>query len=217
MQRENQDALVARVEIVKRSPERAALVAAIDRRDALAAQLEEIQGKIAALRQRRFTALAEIERGDDDLAAARERAMDLAGGQLDAALKPLKNARAAIADAQEVADLLEPVIARLRTDAEPLEQSLSFSERNIDDKVYAVIAAAPELEALARAFAAKVSELAEVCAAIWPLQSNVPKHLVPLLDMQPVHGVPRSEGVLATAWKAALEALKADPDAALPG
>jgi len=142
MQRENQDALVARVEIVKRSPERAALAAAIDRRDALVAQLEEIQGKIAALRQRRFTALAEIERGDEDLAAARERAMDLAGGQLDAALKPLKNARAAIADAQEVADLLEPVIARLRTDAEPLEQSLSFSERNIDDKVYAVIAAA---------------------------------------------------------------------------
>jgi chromosome segregation ATPase len=200
-----------------RTPERTALAAAIERRDGLNVRLEEAYAKIAALTQRRFAALGKVNEGEESLVKARARAMDLAAGSLDEALKPLKAVRAAIADAQEVADLLEPVLLELRAEAESLEGDANFAERNIDDAVRAVVAAAPETEALARAFAAKVSELAEVRDAIWPLQSSVPKHLTPLLDMQPVHVVPRSEGVLAAAWNAALEALKADPDAALPG
>jgi hypothetical protein len=201
-----------------RSPERDALAAGVARHQAAQADVERIK----AARERFYrdvlgpadravedasTALAEVVRTATD--ARQLAAVFLGETEAATSMAELKkgaaDAKAALATAESTnAGLLERLV-----DA---DQELEWAESQRDTALAAAIAHSPEMAALIARFEAARYEAARLIPVFEVIGvRNVPKGF--LWSLQRSCPAPPE----ATVWRDAIEALKADADAALPG
>ena len=198
-----------------RSPQRQALAEALARRNSLDAQLTALlkakeQAWRNVLAAERAIAAAEANIETAKIAAAKH-ITDAALGRAGPAPISMRDARAAVQDAKDEHEARVAACDGLKAQIEKVEQSRSLLNLAVDDALRAVIANDPVVHGLLQRWAALQRESADVRAALHSLSGLLPKEAS---GWDAIRNYPDLH--LEAQWAAALNALRADPDAPLP-
>jgi predicted nucleic acid-binding Zn-ribbon protein len=199
-----------------RSPEREALAAAIERRDAAANRLAAIK----TAQERAMNSVFDLKDAVDKAIAALDEAKADESRQLveafiggdTAVVSPVKSAAAAVEEANARLATARQMRAALEQEEKTAENDLMWAKNKIDDTVSAAVKTDPAVRQLVADFEAASKTYAELRQAM----NVVRRERMP--DTPGSWDSVRnwSELPAATAWKAAIEALRADADAELP-
>lgn len=203
-----------------RSEERAALAAAILRRDYLLQEVAVTKRALEELRERRRA--NDPQRPVELARAAVETAKENAAAYLVASIRgevrdpPLsvKDAGAALQAAEDELETQSTVLSSLEAKLAADNESLKYAHDTVKRRIEKVIAAEPSFEALFVQYESLQRQMAEQGHLLSFLFSCTPHHLQGWQNTM-TH---RSGGLQDKTgpWRAALAALEDDPDAPLP-
>lgn len=199
-----------------RTPEREALAAAIERRDAAANRLAAIK----TAQERAMNSVFDLKDAVDKAIAALDEAKADESRQLveafiggdTAVVSPVKSAAAAVEEANARLATARQMRAALEQEEKTAENDLMWAKNKLDGAVGDAVRADPALRQLVADFEAANKTCIELRQALSTLQREwLPSEAV---RWDSIH--PWSEMPAAVAWKAALAALREDADAPLP-
>ena len=206
-------------QISSRSPERQALAAAIEASAQLSVEIEAIEGAHEGATQSVYAARHAVEDAEKAIEDAKTNAADFLTkkllGTAGAAPLTIKQARAALQDAEDELVAAQAAREALRQKLSAMEKRPSFAESKIKECALAVIAAeAPIADFVARYERANCEFTDAARILQWFEVKNLAERKP---EYRPGDPEPKQLDVPgASPWQTAFEALQLDPDVRLP-
>ena len=198
-----------------RSPEREGLGLAIARRDKVRRELEAVNSALEGFWEKKATAKEAIAAAEAVVETAKADAAHylIKSTFGDAPTPPLmpREARAALAEAQDALQVLEEAHDTVRAMKEDLERQFLRCDGQVNEARSAVVRSDPRTLALAERYQAALAEFASLRDAVSMMGAHLPIRPTFLPGPQ---GWPRTNSDMR--WRAAVDALETDPDAELP-
>ena len=212
----------------ERTPARAALAEAIDKRDALVREIAEVSTAVSAAETVKWEMASAFHHAEAELArsmpnfrpdhprGATSEELEAFYAWVNSPPIPIADARTALASAQDEFDSAKALLAHHTQRLTKLQQSQSWGRSTVDDAVKAVLVTDPSISPLmelARRIAFEYRDISYLVSKIADRGAVPAEHKD--WDSPPRHR-DGSTMPLTAKWSEAMERLKTDPDGPLP-